>query len=143
MTHPRRGALIGSILAACLFPACYSSQPVAQCDCSIFPPKLGCDTTCGIATGVVESVSGNSVTIKVPVIQTPSTPQGTAGPTESATVQRRTFTLNPADAAQMANVKPGSHVALTFQREQGQQVVKSIQPVQPPTQSAPKTEAHP
>jgi len=124
-------ALTGLILAAGMTIVCQRGNHIAECDCSTFPPKQGCDTTCGIATGIVESVTSDSVTIKVPVIQTaPANSVPNYGPAESAAIQRGTFAVSGVDPAQLANIKPGSRVAFTFQQEQGRQVLKSIQPIQ-------------
>jgi hypothetical protein len=83
----------------------------------MFPPRQGCDQKCGIATGIVESLTAYTVTIKIPVIQATSTQEGAAaGPTESADIQLRTFTPGGVDKSQLANIKPGSRVALTYEQ---------------------------
>ncbi len=93
------------------------------CDCSIFPPKSGCDSQCGIATGVVESVQGNSVTLQVPSVVTDSTGK------RMATITKRTFSVGAAEAKQLQSIAPGSRVALTFQQESGQNAVKSVRAI--------------
>lgn len=149
MSSPRRHLL--TLLAACAIPflsACPSSPapehtstqpgsvpqtiPVTQptqnptCDCSIFPPKAGCDSQCGITTGVVEQVTADSVTISVPEIKL--TPSGE----RTTQITQRTFAISPAESKQLQAVK-GSRVALTFHQQSGQNVMKSIRkiPVEP------------
>jgi hypothetical protein len=125
----------GILLISILSVACHTNSGTATaCDCTVFPPKQGCDTSCGIATGVVESVSGDSVTIKVPVIETPANGTPVEAPA-TTTIQRRTFTLSPAEQTLVANIKPGSHVAFTYAQEADHQVLKSIQTVQPALKS--------
>jgi hypothetical protein len=97
------------------------SQPT--CDCSIFPPKSGCDSQCGIATGVVESVQGDSVTLQVPSVTTDSTGK------QTAIMTRRTFLVGAAEAKQLQSIAPGARVALTFQKEIGQNSVKSVRAI--------------
>jgi Cu/Ag efflux protein CusF len=103
------------------------TQPpkTATCDCSVFPPKAGCDTQCGITTGVVEKVTADSITINVPSIS-----QNPAGHS-SAQIQQRTFAISPAESQQLQSIKQGSRVALTFHQESGQNIMKSIRPIPP------------
>jgi hypothetical protein len=117
MTPAQRNAVIGLALACGMTVACQNQNNVSECDCSMFPPRQGCDQKCGIATGIVESLTAYTVTIKIPVIQATSTQEGAAvGPTESADIQLRTFTLGGVDKSQLANIKPGSRVALTYEQ---------------------------
>jgi hypothetical protein len=95
----------------------------AGCDCSIFPPRSGCDAQCGITTGVVESVQGDSVTIRVPTTTTDA-----AGRQVPATLERK-FSIGAEEAKQLQSIAPGSRVALTFQKETGQSVVKTIRAI--------------
>jgi hypothetical protein len=92
-------------------PVTPPSNEQTACDCSTFPPKKGCDTQCGITTGIVESVSSNSVVIREPSIKISK-----AGGAESAQIQERTFSVSNAEASQLQPIKPGSRVALTFQK---------------------------
>jgi hypothetical protein len=92
----------------------------ATCDCSTFPPKSGCDSECGIATGVVESVQGNSVTLQVPSITTD------AAGKQIATMSRRTFQIGGAEAQQLRTIAPGSRVAITFKQGNGEDAVRSL-----------------
>jgi hypothetical protein len=98
------------------------------CDCSTFPPKAGCDAECGIATGVIESVTPDSVTISVPSITTTATGE------RKPQITERTFAISPAEAKQFQSLKQGSRVALTFHQQNGQNIAKSIRelPAQPP-----------
>ena len=110
-------------------------QPVkSTCDCSTFPPKAGCDTECGITTGVVESVTANSVTISVPSISTDASGNRTTRVTE------RTFAISPEESKQLQTVKQGSRVAVTFHQETNQNILKSIReiPAEPPKADSPK-----
>jgi Cu/Ag efflux protein CusF len=103
-----------------------TQTPTAQtCDCSTFPPKEGCDSQCGITTGVIESVTADSVTISVPSIQSTATGQQSPG------ISQRTFKISPAESAQLQSIKPGSRVALTFHQQSGQNVMKSIRQIPP------------
>lgn len=130
MNTAQRSALFGLIVVCGMTPACQKNSPVAECDCSMFPPHQGCDQKCGIATGIVESVTADTITVKVPVIEPAHTQAGGAeAPAESANIHLRTFTLTGADKAQLANIKPGSRVALTYEEGASQQVLKSIQPI--------------
>jgi Cu/Ag efflux protein CusF len=97
----------------------------AACDCSIFPPKSGCDAQCGITTGIVESVSADSVVIQVPSITT-----NHAGK-KALLITRKTFSIGAAEAKQLQSIPKGSRVALTFRKEGGQSVVKSIRQIPP------------
>lgn len=96
----------------------------AGCDCSIFPPKQGCDSQCGITTGIVEQVTADSVTISVPSIKTTSTGQQTPA------ITQHTFAISPAEAKQLETLQ-GSRVALTFHQQNGQNVMKSVRPITP------------
>jgi hypothetical protein len=101
-------------------------QPIkSTCDCSVFPPARGCDSQCGITTGVIEKVTANSVTISVPSIA--YSPAGK----ESAQIAERTFAIAPAEAKQLQSIGTGSHVALTFHSEDGLNAVKSIRQISP------------
>lgn len=102
------------------------TQPT--CDCSTFPPREGCDSQCGITTGVIQSVTADSVTISVPSIK--STPAGQQTPQ----ITQRTFKISAAESQQLQSIQPGSHVALTFHQQSGQNVMKSIRqiPLEPP-----------
>lgn len=149
MSYPGRSALM--LLAACVIAfltACTSPSnstpgtplvpvtPVAQhpvsptqptaaaCDCSIFPPKQGCDSQCGITTGIVEHVTADSVTISVPSIKTTTTGQ------QAAAITQHTFAISPAEAKQLETLQ-GSRVALTFHQQNGQNVMKSVRPISP------------
>jgi hypothetical protein len=109
------------------------TTPVAQpvnttCDCSTFPPKAGCDAACGITTGVIESVTADSLTINVPSISTDASGKQTTH------VTQRTFSISPAESKQLQTLKQGSRVALTFHQETNQNALKSIReiPAQPP-----------
>jgi hypothetical protein len=110
-----------TLLAAILL--CHLSGCSSTCDCSTFPPKSGCDAQCGITTGIVESVTANSV-----VIQVPSIKQGPAGE-KSTMISRRTFSIGGAEATQLQSIPKGSRVALTFRQEGGQTVVQSIRKI--------------
>lgn len=137
MRAAQRNALIGLIVACSMTVAC--QKQVAECDCTMFPPPQGCDQKCGIATGIVESVTADTVTVKVPVIQKTNAESGeSAGPAESANIQVRTFTLSGTDKSQVANIKPGTRVALTYEQAPNQQVLKSIKPIQAVPASAPR-----
>jgi hypothetical protein len=96
----------------------------AGCDCSVFPPKQGCDSQCGITTGIVEQVTADSVTISVPSIKATATGQRTAA------ITQHTFAISPAEAKQLQTLQ-GSRVALTFHQQNGQNVMKSIRPISP------------
>jgi Cu/Ag efflux protein CusF len=98
------------------------------CDCSTFPPREGCDSQCGITTGVIQSVTADSVTINVPSIK--STPTGQLSPQ----ITQRTFKISAAESQQLQSIQPGSRVALTFHQQSGQNVMKSIRqiPLEPP-----------
>ncbi len=93
------------------------------CDCSTFPPRSGCDSQCGITTGVIQSVTADSVTISVPSIQPAATGQ------LSSQITLRTFKISPAESAQLKSIQPGSRVALTFHQQSGQ--MKSIRQIPP------------
>jgi hypothetical protein len=100
----------------------------STCDCSTFPPKQGCDSECGITTGVIESVTADSVTISVPSITTTATGE------RKPQITERTFAISPAEAKQFQSLKQGSRVALTFHQQNGQNIAKSIRelPAAPP-----------
>jgi len=115
-------ALPLTILSACK-PPTPTTTNTSTCDCSTFPPKEGCDAQCGITTGIVESVRGDSVVIKVPSVKT------TADGGESSSISERTFSVSGAEANQLKSIAPGSQVALTFSKESGQSVVKSIRKI--------------
>jgi len=93
------------------------------CDCSIFPPRSGCDAQCGITTGVIESVQGDSVVIRVPTTTTNSAGQ------QVATTLERKFSIGAEEAKQLQSIAPGSRVALTFQKQADQSVVKTIRAI--------------
>jgi Cu/Ag efflux protein CusF len=97
------------------------TQPT--CDCSTFPPREGCDSQCGITTGVIQSVTADSVTINVPSIK--STPTGQLSPQ----ITQRTFKISPTESQQLQSIQPGSRVALTFHQQSGQNVMKSIRQI--------------
>lgn len=97
----------------------------ATCDCSTFPPREGCDSQCGITTGVIESVTADSVTINVPSIKS------TAPGQLSSQISQRTFKISPAESQQLQSIQPGSRVALTFHQQSGQNVMRSIRQIPP------------
>jgi hypothetical protein len=135
MFTPQRSVLM--LLTACaimFLSACQSAPaprptPVTQtptqptCDCSTFPPREGCDSQCGITTGVIQSVTADSVTINVPSIK--STPTGQLSPQ----ITQRTFKISPTESQQLQSIQPGSRVALTFHQQSGQNVMKSIRQI--------------
>lgn len=98
------------------------------CDCSTFPPKQGCESQCGITTGVIENVTADSVTISVPSITTTATGE------RKPEITERTFAISPAEARQFQSLKQGSRVALTFHQQNGQNIAKSVRelPAVPP-----------
>jgi Cu/Ag efflux protein CusF len=106
--------------------------PVVQtqptCDCSTFPPKSGCDSQCGITTGVIENVTADSLTISVPSIKSSATGQ------QLPQITQRTFTISPEESKQLQTYNRGSRVALTFHQQNGQNIMRSIRPipVEPP-----------
>ena len=140
MTNNFAQKLAASLLLVCLC-ACKNTPPKPPdegnqpnlptnptqptCDCSTFPPKSGCDSQCGIATGVVESIQGDSVTLQVPSVITNS--QGK----QSATMTKRTFQVSAAEAKQLQSIASGSRIALTFQKVNGQSSVKSFREIPP------------
>jgi hypothetical protein len=99
------------------------TQPT--CDCSTFPPREGCDSQCGITTGVIVSVTADSVIINVPSIK--SAPTGQLTPQ----ITQRTFKISPTESQQLQSIQPGSRVALTFHQQSGQNVMKSFRPIPP------------
>lgn len=117
--------LVAPLLLACLCACNHVTPPPSPttCNCSIFPPKSGCDSQCGIATGVVESVQGDSVTLQVPSITTDSTGK------QTAIMTKRTFLVGAAEAKQLQSIAPGARVALTLQKEIGQNSVKSVRAI--------------
>jgi len=72
------------------------------CDCTIYPFPNGCDSQCGIADGVVESVTNESVTVKM------QARQGQAA--ELKTIPLAALRLNP------ATLKAGTSVRLTYHK---------------------------
>jgi Cu/Ag efflux protein CusF len=101
------------------------TTPQTTCDCSTFPPREGCDSQCGITTGVIESVTADSLTISVPSITSTATGQ------QVPQVTQRTFKISPSESQQLQSFKRGSRVALTFHQQSGQNVMKSIRPIPP------------
>jgi hypothetical protein len=103
-------------------------QTQPTCDCSTFPPKSGCDSQCGITTGVIENVTADSLTISVPSIQSSATGQ------QLPKITQRTFKISPEESKQLQTYNRGSRVALTFHQQNGQNIMKSIRPipVEPP-----------
>jgi Cu/Ag efflux protein CusF len=99
------------------------TTPQTTCDCSTFPPREGCDSQCGITTGVIESVTPDSLTISVPSITSTATGQ------QLPEVTQRTFKISPEESQQLQSFKRGSRVALTFHQQSGQNVMKSIRPM--------------
>jgi Cu/Ag efflux protein CusF len=101
--------------------------PVVQtqptCDCSTFPPKAGCDSQCGITTGVIENVTADSLTISVPSIKS------TASGVQQPQITQRTFKISPEESKQLQSYNRGSRVALTFHQQNGQSVMRSIRPI--------------
>ncbi len=122
----RTGKLVPLMATVLLWHPCgckppATPQPVSSaCDCSIFPPKSGCDAQCGITTGVVDSVSSNSVVILVPSVTTDSAGKSTP------TISKKTFSIDATEAKQLESIAKGSRVALTFQQHGGQTIAKSI-----------------
>jgi Cu/Ag efflux protein CusF len=101
----------------------------SACDCSTFPPRSGCDAQCGITTGIVESVSADSVVIQVPSIKTDSVGK------RFLMSSMRTFSIGAAEAKQLQSIPKGSRVALTFRQEDGKTVVQSIRRIAPEPES--------
>ena len=98
-------------------------QTQPTCDCSTFPPKSGCDSQCGITTGVIENVTADSLTISVPSIQSSATGQ------QLPKITQRTFKISPEESKQLQTYNRGSRVALTFHQQNGQNIMKSIRPI--------------
>jgi hypothetical protein len=72
------------------------------CDCTIYPFPNGCDSQCGFADGVVESVSNDSVTVKIQAIQ-------------GQAAEFKTIPLAPLNVKPAA-LKPGTPVRLTYEK---------------------------
>jgi Cu/Ag efflux protein CusF len=98
-------------------------QTQTTCDCSTFPPKAGCDSQCGITTGVIENVTADSLTISVPSIKSTATGQ------QLSQITQRTFKISPEESKQLQTYNRGSRVALTFHQQNGQNIMKSIRPI--------------
>ena len=143
MINSRRSLLFSlSTCAVALLSACQPAPqpqptptptptptPVVQtCDCSTFPPKAGCDSQCGITTGVIENVTADSLTISVPSIKS------TAAGQQLPQITQRTFKISPEESKQLQSYNRGSRVALTFHQLNGENIMKSIRPipVEPP-----------
>jgi hypothetical protein len=78
------------------------SEKGASCDCTIYPFPNGCDSQCGIAEGVVESVSNNSVTVRMQARQ--------GQHAEIKTIPLAALKLDP------AALKAGTSVRLTYEK---------------------------
>jgi hypothetical protein len=79
-----------------------TTPKTVACDCTSYPFPNGCDSQCGFTDGVVESVSKDSVTVKVPASQ------GQAA--ELKTIPLAALRLEP------AALKAGTPVRLTFEK---------------------------
>jgi hypothetical protein len=100
----------------------------ATCDCTTYPFKPACSSQCFLATGIIEQVTADSVTVSVPSITSTSTGE------RIPQIARRTFTINPDEAKQLQSIKQGTRIALTFHQQSGQDIAKSIRelPAEPP-----------
>jgi len=92
--------LMGMLLVGCPKPP--PPPASAACDCTVYPFPAKCDAQCGITQALVESVSKDSVTLKMP----PS--QGQAA--ELRTIPLASLKLDP------AALKAGASVSLTYQK---------------------------